>query len=77
MQQIATVGIISKPKLAQASDIVCGLLEWLDERGVRYRCDEQTAQYADLKEYYSREELPEGTDLVIVLGGDGTLLSAA
>jgi NAD+ kinase len=77
MQQIATVGIISKPKLAQATEIVCGLLEWLDERGIRYRCDEQTAEYADLKEYYPREELPEGTDLVIVLGGDGTLLSAA
>jgi NAD+ kinase len=77
MQRIATVGIISKPKLAQATDIVCGLLEWLDERGIRYRCDEQTAEYADLKEYYPREELPEGTDLVIVLGGDGTLLSAA
>lgn len=77
MQKIATVGIISKPKLEQATDIVCGLLEWLDERGIRYRCDEQTAQYAELSEYYPREELPEGTDLVIVLGGDGTLLSAA
>jgi NAD+ kinase len=77
MQQIATVGIISKPNIPQAVDIVCGLLEWLEERGIRYRCDEQTAQYAELNEYYSREDLPEGTDLVIVLGGDGTLLSAA
>lgn len=77
MQQIATVGIISKPNIPQAVDIVCGLLEWLEERGIRYRCDEQTAQYAELNEYYSREELPEDTDLVIVLGGDGTLLSAA
>src|SRR5947209_13016804 len=77
MQKIATVGIISKPKISQATDIVCGLLEWLDERGIRYRCDEQTAEYAELSEYYAREELPEGTDLVIVLGGDGTLLSAA
>ncbi|MBV9302779.1 MAG: NAD(+)/NADH kinase [Acidobacteriaceae bacterium] len=77
MHQISKVGIISKPKIAHAPDIVCGLLEWLDERGIRYRCDEQTAQYADLSDYYSREEVPEGTDLVIVLGGDGTLLSAA
>ena len=77
MQRISTVGIISKPKIAQAADIVCGLLEWLDERNLKYRCDEQTAAYADLTQYYSREELPEGTDLVIVLGGDGTLLSAA
>lgn len=77
MNQIKTVGIISKPNIAHAPDIVCGLLEWLDERRIGYRCDEQTAQYADLTKYYSREQLPQGTDLVIVLGGDGTLLSAA
>jgi NAD+ kinase len=77
MQQIATVAIISKPKIAHAPEIVCGLLEWLDERGIRYRCDQQTAEYAELSQHYLREELPEGADLVIVLGGDGTLLSAA
>ena len=63
--------------MAQAVEIVCGLLDWLDERGIQYRCDEQTARYADLDQFYSRQELPDGTDLIIVLGGDGTLLSAA
>lgn len=77
MHQIATVGIISKAKISEATDIVCGLLEWLEERGIRYRCDEQTAEYAELSEFYPREEVPESSDLVIVLGGDGTLLSAA
>ncbi len=77
MGQIATVGIISKPNIAQAADIVCGLLDWLDERGIQYRCDEETAKYAKLDQFFSREELPDGADLVIVLGGDGTLLSAA
>ncbi|HSU61929.1 MAG TPA: NAD(+)/NADH kinase [Bryobacteraceae bacterium] len=77
MRNIKTVGIISKPNMAQAAGIVCGLVEWLDERGIAYRCDEQTAQYADNGEFFSREELVNGTDLVIVLGGDGTLLSAA
>jgi NAD+ kinase len=77
MRQISTVGIISKPKIAQAPDIVYGLLEWLDERGISYRCDQQTAEYANRDKSFSREELPDGTDLIIVLGGDGTLLSAA
>lgn len=77
MQKINSVGIISKPKIAEAADIVCGLLEWLGERGIRYRCDEQTAEYAGAKHFYTREEVPDGADLVIVLGGDGTLLSAA
>lgn len=77
MNQITTVGIISKPKIAQAAEIVSGLLQWLEARGIQYRCDEQTAQYAGMDEFYSREQLPNGTDLIIVLGGDGTLLSAA
>ncbi|MFL6451740.1 MAG: NAD(+)/NADH kinase [Bryobacteraceae bacterium] len=77
MKAIATVGIISKPKIARAVEIVCGLLQWLDDRGIRYRCDEQTAQYASLAESYAREALADGIELIIVLGGDGTLLSAA
>ncbi|HMJ60980.1 MAG TPA: NAD(+)/NADH kinase [Bryobacteraceae bacterium] len=77
MRKIETVGIISKPKIAEAPEIVRGLLEWLEKRGVQCRCDRQTAEYAGSRPYFSREELPEGTDLIIVLGGDGTLLSAA
>lgn len=77
MRENAVVGIISKPKIAQAADIVCGLLQWLDEHGIGYRCDQQTAEYANIGQFFLREELPDGADLVIVLGGDGTLLSAA
>ena len=46
MREINRVGIISKPNIARAADIVCTLIEWLEARGVSYRCDEQTAQYA-------------------------------
>lgn len=77
MQKISTIGIISKPKIAQAGDIVCNLLAWFNERGIKYRCDQQTAEYAGLTTFYPRDELPDGVDFVMVLGGDGTLLSAA
>lgn len=53
------------------------MLDWLSERGIAYRCDEQTAGYAGISEWYPRDDVPESTQLVIVLGGDGTLLSAA
>jgi NAD+ kinase len=77
MRPVTTVGIISKPKIAEAPEIASELIAWLDERGVKYRCDEQTAAYVGADTWYAREELPEGIDLLIVLGGDGTLLSAA
>jgi NAD+ kinase len=77
MQKINTIGIISKPKIAKAGEIISALLAWLDERNIQYCCDQQTAEYVGLEAFFTRDELPEGIDFVIVLGGDGTLLSAA
>ena len=77
MRKVSNVAIISKPKIAKAGEIVCHLIAWLEKREIRFRCDEQTARYAGLAEFYPREELPDGADLMVVLGGDGTLLSAA
>jgi NAD+ kinase len=76
MPTIKTVGIISKPGVANGAEVVPRLLEWLRARGIEVRCDEATAAYAGQKGL-PREQVPEGCDLVIVLGGDGTLLSAA
>jgi NAD+ kinase len=77
MPDIKTVGIFSKPDVPAASELVPKLIAWLAARGIRTRCDEETAMYAGGGEAYPRPEVPEGCDLVIVLGGDGTLLSAA
>jgi NAD+ kinase len=76
MPIIKTVGIISKPHAQAAFELVPNLLEWLACRAITVRMDEQTAAYAGAKGI-RREDVPEGCDLVIVLGGDGTLLSAA
>jgi len=76
MPIIKTVGIISKPN-SPAADLVPKLIEWLNARGIAIRIDEQTAFYAGGVKGIPRQEVPENCDLVIVLGGDGTLLSAA
>lgn len=77
MRKINTVGIVSKPKIVKGSELIRGLLVWLDKRRIQYRCDEQTAEYAESDKFFPREKVADGADLVIVLGGDGTLLSAA
>ena len=77
MPTISTVGICSKPNSAEALAIVPRLLEWLRERSIAVRCDVETAAYAPSAPGLPRGEVPQGCDLVIVLGGDGTLLSAA
>jgi NAD+ kinase len=77
MPDIKTVGIFSKPGVSAAVELVPKLIDWFAARGIRTRCDEESAAYAPGCEAFPRPEVPEGCDLVIVLGGDGTLLSAA
>ena len=77
MPDIKTVGIISKPGVSAAAALVPKLVEWLEARGISLRYDPATAGYAGLEDGIAREGVPAGCDLVIVLGGDGTLLSAA
>jgi len=77
MPTIKTVGIISKPGAPAASGLVPRLVAWLRARDIEIRCDEETAAYDERLSCIVREMVPEGCDLIIVLGGDGTLLSAA
>jgi NAD+ kinase len=77
MPIIKTAGIISKPGSKAAEEIVPRLIEWLGGHSIAARIDKETAAYASGAKGMPREEVPEGCDLVIVLGGDGTLLSAA
>ncbi len=77
MQPIKSVGIISRPGIQRGEDLVPGLLEWLAERGIAARYDKETAVYAGRQDGLVRERVPEECQFVIVLGGDGTLLSAA
>ncbi|HUQ94684.1 MAG TPA: NAD(+)/NADH kinase [Bryobacteraceae bacterium] len=77
MPVIDTVGIVSKPASPQAQKIVPELLLWLKQRNITARCDRQTAEYGDCEEAVARERVPNGAQMIIVLGGDGTLLSVA
>jgi NAD+ kinase len=77
MPIISTVGIVSKPNSPEAAELVPELMAWLRGRGISMRIDEPTAFYAGGEQSFRRADVPEGCDLIIVLGGDGTLLSAA
>ncbi|MGA9887436.1 MAG: NAD(+)/NADH kinase, partial [Candidatus Acidiferrales bacterium] len=60
------------------SAVVPGLRQWLHERKIGVFIDEQTrAMVGADGPALPREELVEKVDLLIVLGGDGTLLAAA
>jgi NAD+ kinase len=71
------IGIVSKPERADLPAIVRELTAWLKKNNVDYECDKVTANYLEREGGFARDQMPDGFDLVIVLGGDGTLLSAA
>jgi NAD+ kinase len=80
MPNVQRVGIVAKARLAEAAGIVAELAGWLDARGVRPVFDSETALLVGLpadRPTCSRDDLPTACDLVVVLGGDGTLIGMA
>jgi NAD+ kinase len=77
MAAVRKIGIFSKPNSPAARELVPKLLRWLAARGIEVRLDRETADYAGMLPGLDRDQVPEGCDLAVVLGGDGTLLSAA
>src|SRR5881296_1573340 len=73
-----SAGIISKPGKPEIAKIVPELLAWFRERGYTLVVDPETAPYAHGIDVLTREEMGNRPlNFVVVLGGDGTLLSAA
>ncbi len=73
-----TAAIISRPDRPEVAEILPGLLTWLAEHGYKIVVDLATSQYISGQKVVPRSEMAsQPLDLVVVLGGDGTLLSAA
>ena len=73
-------GIISKPQKAELSMVLPELLNWLRGRGWGYVMDVESSAYFQGSEGpgVDRPSMPEHKpEVVVVLGGDGTLLAAA
>ena len=70
--------VVSKPAKPELGEIVPEVLGWLTERGYRVYLDQETATYQTNEFVVPRTEISRyQPEFVLVLGGDGTLLSAA
>ncbi len=77
---VERVGIVAKTRLASAAPHLVEVAGWLEARGVEPVLETETARLAPSlagRLVASREELPGLVDLLLVLGGDGTLLAMA
>lgn len=77
---IERVGIVAKIGLQQAASHLPELAAWLDARHVEPVFEADTAALsacASGRRVMTRDDLPSAVDLMLVLGGDGTLLGMA
>ena len=83
MSSIRRIGIVLKPHQPEALKTICELVEWLADRGIkvvggpeleRERIEHQTGCPVD---EVVTEKLAAEVDLMLVLGGDGTMIATA
>lgn len=80
MSTISSVGLVAKHNLDAAAGVLAELAGWLEARGVEAVFETETAALAGLppeRPTTTRDALPSNCDLVVVLGGDGTLIGMA
>jgi len=72
------IGILSRPRREQLSVVVPPLLQWLESRGIQTVLDEETAAALPSgSKGRARPAVADASQLLLVLGGDGTMLAAA
>jgi NAD+ kinase len=80
MNHLARVGIVAKARLTNATSHLLEIGKWLAERDVEPVYETATAALMPLdttRRLADKHTLVTSVDLVVVLGGDGTLLSVA
>jgi NAD+ kinase len=76
---VTRVGLIAKPDAPEAPALLLRLVDWLTSRGLSVSLEKETAGLVPTAPAGAvrKSDLPGQSDLIIVLGGDGTLLSMA
>ncbi|HIL26864.1 MAG TPA: NAD(+) kinase [Nitrospinaceae bacterium] len=75
--KIKRIGIFCKPKAPSASDILGKLIPWLRKKNYLIFMDTSTAAIIGETSTHDKRGVSEQADLLIALGGDGTLLGVA
>ena len=72
-----TIGILTKPKFSDVKPILKDLVSWLREQQKDVVLDSKTASLIGESGAYQKPQMVARADLILVLGGDGTMLNAA
>jgi len=70
------LGIICKRLRTETAGIVRELVPWLEEKGWQALVEDVTAVHLGMRGF-SHEDISKSSDMILVLGGDGTMLRAS
>jgi NAD+ kinase len=71
------IGIICKPDRPEPPEILRDFVPWLRERKIEVYLEEEEIASFEGAQSIPRFEFPSSVDMVVVLGGDGTMLGTA
>ena len=77
MNNIRKAGIVIKPHAPSVEGILKIVVEYFEGRGIECALEDVAAGKLGRPNGLPRADVPAASDLVVVLGGDGTLLSVA
>jgi len=79
MRTIRRAGVVIKPHSPGVERVLADLILYFERRGIESLLESQAAEKAGrpASSGLPREEIPAASDLVVVLGGDGTFLGIA
>jgi NAD+ kinase len=74
------VGVVAKPRHDKAGVVTKEVIAWLEQKGVSYRVGKEVAQVLSISKkspeiVLERQLFTSVCDVVVVLGGDGTMIS--
>jgi NAD+ kinase len=72
-----TIGVVVKRDRAQAAELGRELIAWLSQRNVTTLVEAESAAQLGCSRGVTKEAIIAAAEMVVVLGGDGTLLSVA
>jgi NAD+ kinase len=78
--KLSRVGVVARRDLKGAASVLAEIAGWLQAHGIEAMFDSDTALLAGVPKDFpvaTRDDLPGHVDLIVVLGGDGSLLGMA
>ena len=72
-----SIGILTKPKFPEVESTLLGVVAWLRARHIDVLLDTTSSALLNERDGMPKTQLAEQADVLLVLGGDGTILSAA